>query len=86
MMAHSVKVTISLPQSWLPEIERERARRKQSRSAFFRHAIDRMLSERRRGEEIERYIEGYRRTPETSAEVEEAQRLGASVLGQEPWS
>ena len=58
-MSRSAKIAISLPQELLEGIEKERLTRKESRSEFFRHAIEAFLRHEREREAIEQYIRGY---------------------------
>jgi metal-responsive CopG/Arc/MetJ family transcriptional regulator len=82
-MGATAKITISLDAELLEAIERQRRERGQTRSQFFRHAAEQAL--RREQEDDERYIEAYRRQPETEEEMLIAQQLGLAVLAQEPW-
>lgn len=83
-MSESVKVTISLPRELLDMVERERGRR-ESRSEFFRHALENLLQTRREREAEEQYARGYRQQPETEEEVAAAWATSAAALAREPW-
>ncbi len=83
--ARARKVAISLPASLHEEIERERRERGMSRSAIIVAALEESLARRRREALIERYTEGYRRMPESAAEVEAARAAAAELLAEEPW-
>ncbi len=82
-MGATAKITISLDAELLEVIERLRRERGQTRSQFVRHAVEQVL--RREEEDNARYIEAYRRQPETEEEMLIAQQLGLAVLAQEPW-
>lgn len=82
-MGATAKITISLDAELLEAIERQRRERGQTRSEFVRSAVEQVL--RREQEDNARYIEAYRRQPETEEELLIAQQLGLAVLAQEPW-
>jgi metal-responsive CopG/Arc/MetJ family transcriptional regulator len=79
------KVAISLPNEVLEEVESLRERRKESRSEFFRRAIDELLRKEREREAVARYIQAYKEMPETEEEIEAADRASNILLAQEPW-
>lgn len=83
-MSKTTKVAVSLPAALLAEAERARARSGESRSAYFRRALEAALRLEADREAAARYIEGYRRYPET---VEDAAfvQTGVSLLAQQPW-
>lgn len=84
-MDRSTKVAISLPARVLEAIEKERKASGESRSEFFRRAVERLLKEEREAGEIEKYIQGYKAMPESANEVKAIHQDGASVLAEEPW-
>lgn len=84
-MDRSTKVAISLPERVLEAIEKERKASGESRSEFFRRAVERLLKEEREAGEIEKYIQGYKAMPESAKEVKAIHQAGASVLTEEPW-
>ncbi len=84
-MAKSTKVAISLPERTLKEVERERKLSGESRSEFFRRAVERLLRQEEETKQIQEYIRGYCSMPESAEEVETANRVGAAVLAEEPW-
>ncbi|MDO8532624.1 MAG: ribbon-helix-helix protein, CopG family [Dehalococcoidia bacterium] len=85
MSAKVAKVTISIPAEVLDAVERERHIRKETRSEFFRRAVDMMLRQQREKKAVRRYVRGYRKSPESAAEVAVAYKLGSAVLAEEPW-
>ncbi|MFH1088132.1 MAG: ribbon-helix-helix protein, CopG family [Chloroflexota bacterium] len=85
-MNRTAKVAISLPGDILKAVEEERKARGESRSAFFRRAAERLLSQERRSSAVSDYIHGYQQMPESAAEVEALHRIGGAVLGEEPWA
>jgi metal-responsive CopG/Arc/MetJ family transcriptional regulator len=81
----SAKVAISLPEDVLKAVETERRAKGESRSQFFRRAIERLLKEERGASAIQDYIRGYRDVPESAEEVEAIHEAGSAVLAEEPW-
>ncbi len=84
-MGKTAKVAISLPQEVLAAVELERQARGESRSEFFRRAVQRRLTEEKESSAIRAYVRGYKEFPESAEEVEAAHRLGSAVLAAEPW-
>lgn len=84
-MGKSAKVAISLPESVLEAIEKERKARGESRSEFFRRAAERLLKQEQESKAVETYIRGYNTVPETAEEVKAVHRAGVAVLAEEPW-
>lgn len=84
-MDKSTKVAISLPEQVFNTIEKERKATGESRSEFFRRAVDQLLKQEREAEQVEAYIKGYRLMPESADEVDVIHRAGVSVLNEEPW-
>jgi len=79
------KVAISLPAEVLEEVEALRERSKESRSEFFRRAVDDLLRREREKEAVARYIQAYREMPETEEEIKAAERASNILLAQVPW-
>jgi metal-responsive CopG/Arc/MetJ family transcriptional regulator len=84
-MVQAVKVAISLPAGLLEMAEQERRVRGESRSEFFRHALEAYLQEKRQREEIARYIKGYREQPESEEEITVAELQSIGAFSGEPW-
>jgi len=84
-MSTAVKITISLPRELLKTAERERKARGESRSQFFRQAVESFLRQSKQRRDIEQYVQGYRETPETEEEVAAVQQVSTTALSQEPW-
>jgi metal-responsive CopG/Arc/MetJ family transcriptional regulator len=84
-MNRSMKVAISLPEHLLKSIEKERKARGESRSEFFRRAVEKLLKQEQESKAIKQYIQGYCYIPESAEEVEAIHRAGSAVLAQEPW-
>ena len=84
-MDKSTKVAISLPKHILKAVEKERKASGESRSEFFRRAVEKMIRQNQESREVESYILGYRTMPESDEEVEAAHKAGVAVLAEEPW-
>lgn len=83
-MAKSAKVAISLPEDVLKAVEMERKTKGESRSQFFRRAVERLLKQER--DSSKDYVRGYQEFPESAEEVEAIHRIGIAVLAEEPWT
>ena len=70
-MGKVAKVAISLPADVLKAVEAERKARGESRSEFFRRAVEKLLREERESAAVRDYVRGYREIPESAEEVEE---------------
>ncbi len=84
-MPNAVKVAISLPPTILQSIETEREKRGESRSEFFRQAVQAFLRDLRERRDVERYVQGYLEQPETADEVREVSAASHAALAEEPW-
>jgi len=85
-MGKSAKVAISLPNEVLEAIERERKIKGESRSEFFRRAIERFLKQEQESSAVRDYIRGYQEVPESAEEIERAHLVGSAALAEEPWT
>ena len=85
-MAKSAKVAISLPEDVLEAVEMERKAKGESRSQYFRRAIERLLKQERDSSAVKDYVRGYREVPESAEEVEAIHHVGIAVLAEEPWA
>lgn len=79
------KIAISLPDKVLESIEKERKTRGETRSEFFRRAVEAFLRREREREAIEQYIRGYQQYPETQEDVDLATAMSYWGLEEEPW-
>lgn len=66
-------------------MENERKLTGESRSEYFRRAVETLLGRERENEISELYARAYRKDPETPGEIDAARRAARSVLAQEPW-
>ena len=85
-MGKSAKVAISLPEDILEAVEMERKAKGESRSEFFRRAIERFLKQERESSAVKDYVRSYQEVPESAEEVEAAHRMGSTVLAEKPWA
>jgi hypothetical protein len=85
----TVKVAISLPEDQFRLMEKRRRTLKVSRSFAVRQALSQWLGLSRELDAIRRYVEGYRRAPESPEgwkSIEQVQAEGvAGELGHEAW-
>jgi metal-responsive CopG/Arc/MetJ family transcriptional regulator len=80
------KIAISLPDDVLRDVERERRHRGESRSKFFRRAVEAFLRHEREREDIERYVSAYQRDPETPEELDWVEEVSTAALEDYLWS
>jgi len=83
--AKAAKIAISLPEDVLDAVEREREVSGESRSEFFRRAVEGLLRRQREQELSEQYVRAYQMQPDSPEEIEAAKRSAASILAEEPW-
>ena len=84
-MSKAVKVTISLPRELLDSAEHARQVNGETRSEFFRRAVEALLQREDEQAAITEYVAAYRRCPETVEEVGVAAGLAVDALALEPW-
>lgn len=80
------RFAISLPDHQAKAVERIRRFRNVPRSRIIQEAIDRYIAEDAARDAIRRYVEGYRRFPESEGDGESYAQAAAEVLGSEDWS
>ena len=84
-MAKTSKVAISLPEEVLQTVEKERENSGESRSQYFRRAVETLLRSKKEQERSRQYIRAYKEMPETRQEINRVRRAASIVLEQEPW-
>ena len=84
-MPKVAKVAVSLPEEMLAAVEEERRASGESRSQFFRRALETLLRLQHERQLSERYIRAYEQMPETKEEIEGARRAASDIMAQEPW-
>ncbi|MDD5082521.1 MAG: ribbon-helix-helix protein, CopG family [Dehalococcoidales bacterium] len=84
-MPKIAKIAISLPEDVLQIVEQERKSIGESRSQFFRRAVECLLRIRREREASAQYIQAYQKASETKEEVAAARKAASAILAEEPW-
>ena len=79
------KIAISLPDDVHQAVERERLVTGESRSQFFRRAVEEQLRRAKERADVEQYIRGYQLYPETKEEVAMAEATLGYVMAEKPW-
>ena len=79
------KIAISLPEGVYEALEKSRAKRGVSRSEYIRDAVEERLRREKQQADIERYIQGYLRDPETPEEMAWVEQVGVEALASLPW-
>ena len=79
------KIAISLPDAVLSGIEKTRKMTGETRSQFFRRAVEVLLQHDRERHLQEQYQRAYRRRPETSEEIGFAEDAARLALAESPW-
>ncbi len=69
----------------MDRVEEERRQRGESRSEFFRQAVQAFLRDLRGKKNVQRYIQGYLEQPETADEIREVSSASYEALAGEPW-
>lgn len=85
MPTNRVKVAVSLPREVYRQVEKSRKRLRISRSAVISNALKSWTASSREQEKIRAYVEGYRRSPETSQEQRLFGSLAGEILATEDW-
>ncbi len=79
------KIAISLPEETLQAVEKERLATGLSRSEFFRRAVEEHLRRVKEREDVERYVLGHLKYPETKEEIALAEATLGYVMAENPW-
>ena len=79
------KIAISLPEDVLAAVEAQRQVKGETRSAFFRRAVETRLKQEQESSAIGDYVRGYRQSPDLPEEVEAVHKAGSAALAAEPW-
>lgn len=85
MMSKITQIAIRLPEEVLNAVEEKREASGESRSQFFRRAVEALLKQQIERDKIERYIRAYNDNPETEQETKSAQQAASTILAMEPW-
>ncbi len=85
MLRSSVqKTALSLPRDVYDRLESLRHITGDTRSGIIRRALQELFANLRNAEKSRRYVQGYRRFPESRAEIRAA-AAAAKRLAEEPW-
>ncbi|MDD5091718.1 MAG: ribbon-helix-helix protein, CopG family [Candidatus Wallbacteria bacterium] len=76
----NTRLTISIPESLFAKLEREKKKRRISRSDLLCRMIDFFFRMEKKSAEDERYQAGYRKTPEKIREIEALEKLQSTVM------
>ncbi len=79
------KIAISLPEETLQSVEKERLASGLSRSEFFRRAVDEHLRRAKEREDVEQYIQGYLKYPETKEDIALAEATQHYAFDDDDW-
>ena len=79
------KIAISLPDDVLEHVESERMSLGETRSEFFRRAVEMYFKNQRKQKDIEQYIRGYQQYPETEEEIGQSRAYLGMLWGDSPW-
>jgi len=79
------KIAISLPDEVYQAVEKARLAKGESRSQFFRRAVEEHLRRAREREDVEQYIRGYQQYPETKEEIALAEATLHYAFDDESW-
>ena len=79
------KIAISLPDEVYQAVEKERLATGESRSQFFRRAVEERLRRAKEQKDVEQYIRGYQMYPETKEEIALAEATLGYVMAENPW-
>lgn len=82
-MKKSVKIAVSLPHEDFKKIEKLRKELHLSRSMAVDQAILAWWKERKQHEQIDQYVSGYLKGPESTAEVESMEKAAAGAFLEE---
>jgi metal-responsive CopG/Arc/MetJ family transcriptional regulator len=85
-MPQAVKVAISLNSKMFASVEKERRKRGESRSEFFRQAVQLFLRDLQQRKDVDRYVKGYLEQPEQADEGEAIRKASYAALAEEPWT
>lgn len=85
MARTSAKIAISMDPTLFDAVERVRRTTGESRSAVLARAVRLLVEADRRRAEIARYVDAYRRLPESTAEVHAARAQTRRALADLPW-
>ena len=84
-MSHTQKLSITLPGEVAGDVERLMKESGETRSGVILRVLRAFFRTRGQEARIHAYVEGYRRHPESAAEVKAAEAAATELLAQETW-
>ena len=84
-MTRAAKIAISLPEELLQGVDRKRRASGETRSEYFRRAVQALIHIDREREAAEQYVRGYMQNPETDSELAWVEAASHEVLAAYPW-
>jgi metal-responsive CopG/Arc/MetJ family transcriptional regulator len=79
------KIAISLPDDVYQAVEKARLAQGESRSQFFRRAVEERLRRAKERADVEQYVKGYQLYPETKEEVAMAEATLQHSFDDDSW-
>lgn len=79
------RVTVSLPAALLKALDEKLKRAGENRSAALRRLLEELLQDIEEQEQVARYIEGYRRQPQTDEEFGWSSTVAQQHLAEVEW-
>jgi metal-responsive CopG/Arc/MetJ family transcriptional regulator len=79
------RFTVSVPSELLETFDRTLVQGEESRSAVVRRLLEDALRDAQEQEDVRRYIEGYRDTPQTEDELGWSDQVVQERLSELPW-
>ena len=84
-MSRMAKIAICVPEDLLAAVDRRRSRSGESRSAFFRRAVEALLVHDGERVQSKRYVQAYEIAPDSEDEVKAAHQAASIILAEQPW-
>ena len=76
------RLTVTLPREKYERIEKEKNQRGLNRSAFINQAIDSFFQKEDEAEKDKRYVAGYKKKPENTAEISAMMKVSVTTFGE----
>ena len=85
MKSKMTRVTVSLPGALLEAADGKLAEENESRSALVRRLLEAALREAAERDDVERWVQAYRKQPQTEDEVGWMEQVALEHLAEIPW-
>lgn len=76
------RLTVTLPREKYERIEKEKNQRGLNRSAFINQAIDSFFQKEDEAKKDKRYVAGYKKKPENTAEISAMMKVSVTTFGE----